>query len=84
MTPDFNPADPFAVFRQMLQSAAPPGAQPFLPPMSEEEIERKIAELRVVETWLTMNMGMLGMQIKTLEMQKAALASLRPKPKPEL
>jgi hypothetical protein len=33
----------------------------------------------VVETWLTMNLGMLSMQIKTLEMQKAAIAALRPK-----
>lgn len=81
MNPEFNPADPFAMFRQLLQSATPPGAQPFLPPMSEEEVERKIAELKVVETWLTMNLGMLAMQIKTLEMQKAALAALKPKDK---
>ncbi|WP_174873946.1 PhaM family polyhydroxyalkanoate granule multifunctional regulatory protein [Vogesella oryzae] len=79
MSAEFNPADPFAMFRQLLQSATPPGAQPFLPPMTEEEVERKIAELRVVETWLTMNLGMLSMQIKTLEMQKAALAAMKPK-----
>ena len=86
MSAEFNPADPFALFRQMMQSATPPGAQPFLPPMSVEEVERKIAELKVVETWLTMNLGalsmqlrMLSMQIKTLEMQKAAIAALRPK-----
>ncbi|WP_088968161.1 PhaM family polyhydroxyalkanoate granule multifunctional regulatory protein [Vogesella sp. LIG4] len=81
MSTDFNPADPFAMFRQLLQSATPPGAQPFLPPMTEEEVDRKIAELKVVETWLTMNLGMLAMQIKTLEMQRAALAALRPKEK---
>ncbi len=79
MSADFNPADPFALFRQMMQSATPPGAQPFLPPMSEEEIDRRMAELRVVESWLTMNLGALSMQIRTLEMQKAALAALRPK-----
>jgi len=79
MSAEFNPADPFAMFRQMMQSATPPGAQPFLPPMSSEEVERKIAELKVVETWLTMNLGMLSMQIKTLEMQKAARAALKPK-----
>ena len=79
MTPEFNPADPFALFRQMMQNATPPGAQAFLPPISEEEIERKISELRVVETWLTMNLGMLSMQVKTLEMQKAAIIAMRPK-----
>lgn len=79
MSADFNPADPFALFRQIMQNATPPGAQPFLPPMSEEEIDRRMAELRVVESWLTMNLGALSMQIRTLEMQKAALAALRPK-----
>lgn len=75
---EFNPGDPFAMFRQLWQNATPPSAQPFMPPMTEADIERKIAELRVVETWLTMNLGMLSMQIKALEMQKAALAALKP------
>jgi len=44
--------------------------------LSAEEIERKLAELRVIENWMAMNMGMLAMQIKTLEMQKAALDAL--------
>ncbi len=79
MSADFNPGDPFAMFRQFWQNATPAGAQPFLPPMSEEEIERKLAELRVVEGWLAMNMGVLSMQIKTLEMQKAALQAIKPK-----
>ena len=76
-TPDFNPADPFALFRQLWQNA-PASAQPFMPPMTEKAIAQKLAELRVVETWLTMNLGMLSMQIKTLEMQKAAMSAMRP------
>lgn len=79
MSNEFNPADPFAFFRQWMHSATPVSAQPFLPPMTEEEIERKLAELRVVEGWLTMNLGMLSMQIKTLEIQKVAVAALKPK-----
>ncbi len=79
MSADFNPADPFALFRELWQTATPPGAQPFLPPMSEEEIDRKLAELKVVEGWLTMNLGVLSMQIKTLEMQRAAIVALKPK-----
>ncbi|MBV8646911.1 PhaM family polyhydroxyalkanoate granule multifunctional regulatory protein [Paludibacterium sp.] len=75
---DFNPADPFALFRQMWQNAAPAAAQPFMPPLTEEDIERRIGELKVVEAWLAMSQGMLSMQIKTLEMQKAALAALTP------
>ena len=42
-----------------------------------DEIEKKIGELKAVETWLTMNTGFLQMTIKTLELQKSALESLR-------
>jgi hypothetical protein len=47
----------------------------FMPTASVEDIEKKIAELKGVETWLTMNIGFIQMTVKTLEMQKAALAS---------
>jgi hypothetical protein len=47
------------------------------PTVNIEEIQKKIAELKSVETWLTMNIGFVQMTVKTLEMQKAALESLR-------
>ncbi len=47
------------------------------PTVDIEEIDKKIGELKSVETWLTMNTGFVQMTIKTLEMQKAALESLR-------
>jgi len=47
-----------------------------MPTVNVEEIEKKIAELKAVETWLTMNVGFVQMTVKTLEMQKAALESL--------
>ena len=47
-----------------------------LPTASVEEVERKLNELRAVEAWLTMNVGLVQMTVKTLEMQKAALESL--------
>ena len=37
------------------------------------EIDRKIAELRIVENWLSMSLNMMQMSIKTLELQKASL-----------
>ena len=46
------------------------------PTISVEEIERKLGELRSVENWLKMNLGLLQMTIKTLEMQKAGLEAL--------
>jgi hypothetical protein len=57
-----------------------------MPTVDIREVERKIGELKSVETWLTMNIGFIQMTIKTLEMQKAALESLAaaaaPKEKP--
>lgn len=79
MSHDHQTPDPFALFRQFWQQATPPGVQPFLPPMTAQEVERKLAELHVVESWLTMSAGMLAMQINALEAQKAALDALQPK-----
>jgi hypothetical protein len=41
------------------------------------EIDRKIAELRIIENWLTMSVSMMQMSIKTMELQKASLEALR-------
>lgn len=48
-----------------------------MPTVNVAEIERKVAELKAVETWLTVQVGFVQMTVKTLEMQKAALESLR-------
>jgi hypothetical protein len=47
-----------------------------MPTASVGEVERKISELKAVETWLTMQVGLLQMTIKTLEMQKSALETI--------
>lgn len=47
-----------------------------LPTASVSELEKKLAELKTVENWLSMNVGLVQMTVKTLEMQKAALESL--------
>jgi hypothetical protein len=41
------------------------------------EIDRKIAELRIVENWLAMSLSMMQMSVKTLELQKASLEAMR-------
>ena len=41
------------------------------------EIDRKIAELRIIENWLTMSVSMMQMSIKTMELQKASLEAMR-------
>ena len=53
-----------------------------MPTVDIKEVEKKIAELKAVETWLTMNVGFVQMTVKTLEMQKAALESLSRAAKP--
>ena len=47
-----------------------------MPTVDPAEIEKKIAELKAVETWLTMNVGFIQMTVKTLEMQKSALEAM--------
>jgi hypothetical protein len=68
------------------QDAAAQPAAPFpLPPnamnpfmtFDPAEVEKKINEFKAVETWLNMQIGMLQMTIKTMEMQKASLEALR-------
>ncbi len=69
----------------MAGAAAPtaPEAMPFPNPaamfaaLDPLEIERKIAELRVIENWLTMSVSMMQMSIKTMELQKASLEAMR-------
>jgi len=41
------------------------------------ELDRKIGELRVVESWLQMSLNMMQLSIKTMELQKASLEALR-------
>ena len=67
--PQMPPFMPFAP--QMNASMNPFGS------FDPAEVERKIGEFKAVETWLTMQLGMLQMTIKTMEMQKASLDALR-------
>src|SRR6185295_17185531 len=59
------------------------GGMPFPHPaamfaaLDPAEIDRKIAELRVIENWLTMSVNMMQMSIKTMELQKASLEAIR-------
>ncbi|WP_322089047.1 PhaM family polyhydroxyalkanoate granule multifunctional regulatory protein [Burkholderia sp. BCC1999] len=66
-----------------------PGATQGLPPslssMSDmmspltnvEELDKRITDLRAVEQWLKLNLGMLQSAIQALEVQRATLATLR-------
>jgi hypothetical protein len=64
-------------------TGAPAGMMPLPNPaamfatLDPAEIDRKIAEMRVIENWLAMSLNLMQMSIKTLELQKASLAALR-------
>jgi len=73
--------DPFELLKKMW---APMGL-PLAPLLDQNDIEKRIADLKSVETWLSMNMNVLRMTIQGLEMQKATLAafqSMQPKADP--
>lgn len=69
------------MMRQAWAGLAGPGglaqALPMTPPMNLEDLERRIAELRSVESWLRMNLSMLTSTIQGLEVQRATIATLR-------
>lgn len=47
------------------------------PTLSVDEIDKKIADLRAVESWLTLNMNMLRGTIQGLEVQRGTLSALQ-------
>ena len=78
--------NPFGVPMAGVMPPVAPGVPPAVPfpnPMAmfatldPAEIERKIGELRVIESWLAMSLNFMQMSIKTLELQKTSLEALR-------
>lgn len=76
MADEFGSKEWFEHFQKMWNPMNFPFPGVVQPTLDPKEIERKIAELKAVESWLKTNVGMVEMTIKTLEMQKAALETL--------
>jgi len=74
--------NPMMASLEMMQQAwtglAGPGglAQTMPVPMSLEDLDRRIAELRTVENWLKLNQSMLSSTIQGMEVQRATIATL--------
>jgi hypothetical protein len=70
-------------------NAGTAGGMPFPSPaamfaaLDPAEVERKIHELQVIESWLAVSLSMTQMSIKTLELQKASLEAMRAAHKPK-
>ena len=71
------PKDFFEFMQKMWNPMGFPSPGMIAPTMNVEDLDKKIAELKAVETWLTMNTGFVQMTVKTLQMQRAGLESLQ-------
>jgi len=67
--------DTLAFVKQLWGSMKIPGMA--MPSLSPEEIDKQIADLKAVESWLQVNMNMLRGSIQALEVQSATLTALR-------
>lgn len=67
----------FEAFQQFWNPAGMPLPGAFVPTADPAEVEKKIVELKAVENWLKVNLSLLQMSIKTLEMQKSAIETLK-------
>ena len=74
---DTPPQDPFEMFRRLWGPLGVPLPGMAMPTLDPAELDKRIAELRSVEGWLTMNLNMVKFSIQGLEVQKAALAAMR-------
>jgi hypothetical protein len=71
--------DPFEMFRRLWGPLGVPIPGMAIPTLDPEEVEKRIADLKSVEGWLTMNLNMVKLSIQGLEVQKAALQAMQPK-----
>jgi hypothetical protein len=69
--------DPFEMFRRLWAPLGLPVPGMAMPTLDPAEVEKRIADLKSVETWLGMNLNMVKMAIQGLEMQKVALVAMK-------
>jgi hypothetical protein len=77
MADETPPQDPLEMFRRLWGPLGVPLPGMAVPTFDPQEVEKRIAELRSVETWLNMNLNMLKLSIQGLEMQRAALQAMK-------
>jgi hypothetical protein len=68
--------DPFELLKKMWAPMGLPLGT-LAPLLDVNDIEKRIADLKSVETWLSMNLNVLKMTIQGLEMQKATLSAFQ-------
>jgi hypothetical protein len=73
----FAAQDPFEAFRRLWGPLGLPVPGMAMPTLDPAELEKRIADLRSVETWLGMNLNMVKMAIQGLEVQRMALDAMK-------
>jgi hypothetical protein len=81
--PDDKPQDPLEMFRRLWGPLGVPLPGVAMPTFDPQEVEKRIADLRSVEAWLSMNLNMVKFSIQGLEVQKAALQAMRTATEPK-
>ena len=76
--PDQPPQDPFELFRRLWGPLGVPLPGMAMPTLDPQEVEKRIADLRSIEAWLSMNLNMVKFSIQGLELQKLALQAMQP------
>ena len=69
--------DPFEAFRKLWGPLGMPIPGMAMPTLDPAEIEKRVADLRSVETWLTLNLNMVKLSIQGLEVQRSALLAMK-------
>ena len=71
------PQDPLEFLKSMWGSLGFPLPGMVTPTLDVDELDKRISDLKSVENWLKMNLGMLQISIQGLEMQRATLAAMQ-------
>jgi len=72
--------DPFESIRKIWSAMGVPTPGVVMPTLDPAEIEKRLGELRSVETWLTLNLNMLRMTIQGMELQLASVKAMHAMP----
>ena len=70
MSKPVTPQEMFDLWQKMVNPGAYPLQSLMFPVLDAKELEKKIAELEVVEHWLKANVNMVQLTIKSLQFQR--------------
>jgi hypothetical protein len=72
--------DLFEMFQKMMNPMAFPFQHLVMPSLSVEEVDKKLADLKAVRSWLNTSLSMVDLSIKGLEYQRVLLEPGSEKP----